>query len=453
MITVGEGGPGDGPKVLVLGGGCAGAIAAAAARRAGCAVTVVRKGGGATAMSSGGVDVADPMLGDIPGEAAPPLAAAGGWDIGIQRLRRQRPRHPYARLGSVANQRMRDALDLLDTTAAGLDFARLEGRNLVVATELGTVKRTAMTQASAGLDLVGLVRLVIVDLEDLGGFHGKPVVETLKWISRLAPDDIEIDLITVPRVLDGRPLTARQLAGRLEHEAILGVFADAIGEQLEEHAPMATAILLPPVLGVGKHSKARAHLEAQLQVAVHELLAAPPSAPGARLIGALETGLLSNGVTLVDGEITGAEIVDGRVQQVRVQGADDELVLEADAVVLATGRFLAGGLERDGASRETVFGLPVMTGGEPVGDRFIGELLGPRPESDHPIFRAGIGWDDRLRPLDATGAAAADNLFAAGSILEGYDPARDGSGLGVAALTGLLAGEGAAAVAQQRHAG
>jgi glycerol-3-phosphate dehydrogenase subunit B len=452
-MTSTPGAPSDGPRVLVLGGGCAGALAAAAARREGCAVTVVRKGGGATAMSSGAVDVADPTLGDIPGEAAPPLAAAGGWDVGIHRLRRQRPRHPYARLGDLAHQRMRDALDLLETTAAGLDFARLEGRNLVVATELGTVKRSAMAQAAAGLDLVGLVRLVIVDLEDLGGFHGRPVVETLKWISRLAPDDIEIDLVTVPRVLDGRPLTARQLAGRLEHEAILDVFADAIGEQLEEHAPMATAILLPAVLGVDKHSTARAHLEAHLKVAVHELLAAPPSAPGARLIGALETGLLASGVTLVDGDILGAELDGPTVKHVRVRGVDAELELEADAVVLATGRFLAGGLERDGASREQVFGLPVMTGGEPVGDRFIGEFLGPRPESDHPIFRAGIAWDDRLRPQDAGGGLFADNLFAAGSVLEGYDPARDGSGLGVAALTGLLAGEGAALVAQQRHAG
>ncbi|MFZ9890047.1 MAG: anaerobic glycerol-3-phosphate dehydrogenase subunit B, partial [Myxococcota bacterium] len=76
---------------------------------------------------------------------------------------------------------------------------------------------------------------------------------------------------------------------------------------------------------------------------------------------------------------------------------------------------------------------------------FIGSLTAKLPEGDHPIFRAGIAYDTQLRPLTVGRDVLARNLFAAGSVLEGYDPARDGSGLGVAAFTGLLAGEGAAA--------
>ena len=67
--------------------------------------------------------------------------------------------------------------------------------------------------------------------------------------------------------------------------------------------------------------------------------------------------------------------------------------------------------------------------------------------------RFDLGGEDALVvaaglvPLDRRGAAAFENVLCAGSVIEGWDPARDGAAGGVSVLTGLLAGEGAALLA------
>ena len=82
--------------------------------------------------------------------------------------------------------------------------------------------------------------------------------------------------------------------------------------------------------------------------------------------------------------------------------------------------------------------------GAVVGDRFIGDFTAQTPDGDHPIFRAGVAVDDAQRPLDVGGRVALENVACAGSIIEGWDPARDSTGAGASALSGFLAGERAA---------
>ena len=85
-----------------------------------------------------------------------------------------------------------------------------------------------------------------------------------------------------------------------------------------------------------------------------------------------------------------------------------------------------------------------MADGQPVADRFIGDLTGDTVDAAHAIFSAGVMVDEDLHPLDATGAVALHNVFCAGSVIGGYNPARDQTALGVAIWTGQLAGELAA---------
>jgi glycerol-3-phosphate dehydrogenase subunit B len=51
--------------------------------------------------------------------------------------------------------------------------------------------------------------------------------------------------------------------------------------------------------------------------------------------------------------------------------------------------------------------------------------------------------DRQLRPLSASGAPLHPRLFAAGAVVGGHEPAADGTRLGVAILTGYLAGAAA----------
>jgi len=62
-------------------------------------------------------------------------------------------------------------------------------------------------------------------------------------------------------------------------------------------------------------------------------------------------------------------------------------------------------------------------------------------ENGHPIFRAGVVTDERLRPLDAQGQVVYRNVAVAGSLLAGADPIYERCYSGLALATGWHAGQ------------
>jgi glycerol-3-phosphate dehydrogenase subunit B len=106
--------------------------------------------------------------------------------------------------------------------------------------------------------------------------------------------------------------------------------------------------------------------------------------------------------------------------------------VQSRGVVLASGRFIGGGLHADRKRiRETIFDLPVC---QPT-DRtkwHRRDFLDPR---GHPINEAGLETDDDFRPLNGSGRPAFKTLFAAGSILAHQDWIRTKCGAGLAIAT------------------
>jgi anaerobic glycerol-3-phosphate dehydrogenase len=156
-------------------------------------------------------------------------------------------------------------------------------------------------------------------------------------------------------------------------------------------------------------------------------------------------------------EEAGCTVRSARVARVGVEGDTMQLALEggeeldADAVVLATGKLVGGGVElRGGRMRETLAGLPVYADGRsaPMPSSPEGPdpvlLFGDDPFHRGPGFRYGAGYDAHLRALGPEGRVVSANLFVAGALLDGFDPS-DGTGLGCCATTGWIAGRGAAA--------
>jgi glycerol-3-phosphate dehydrogenase subunit B len=113
--------------------------------------------------------------------------------------------------------------------------------------------------------------------------------------------------------------------------------------------------------------------------------------------------------------------------------------------VLASGRFIGGGIVRRRTLLEPLLNLPV----EASEGGASGFHLARRPSTTltvrqrgapQPLLAAGLRVDGRLRPLDPQGRPVHDALFAAGAVIGGHEHAADGTGLGVAVLTGFLAG-------------
>src|SRR5581483_1801283 len=216
--------------------------------------------------------------------------------------------------------------------------------------------------------------------------------------------------------LDSRPERAR-LAGALK--------GAARGDDL---------LLLPPMLGW--QPEAFADLSAQLDGRVGETVASQPSVPGLRLARALERAVIDAGCRVV--AETATKLAEGRL---RLSSGDE---VPFDAAVLATGRFVGGGIARRGAFVEPLAALSLGLGlARPFeSTEPIENLTGDAPGVPAPAFEVGVRADSDLHPLDAQGRPV-PWLWAAGSVIAGLE-----RGLGFAFRTGAAAGRAAAEAAR-----
>jgi glycerol-3-phosphate dehydrogenase subunit B len=195
---------------------------------------------------------------------------------------------------------------------------------------------------------------------------------------------------------------------------------------------------VPAILGLRKWKTVVAELERQIGVPLFEIPTMPPSVPGLRLRDAIEQELLRLRAVLIQGGRAAAINQNGRkCLNVLVQSEQSQETIETRGIVLATGRFLGGGLVagRNGI-REALLDLPVYQPGKRE-DWHLHSFLDPR---GHPVNRAGLEVDDFLRPLGADGSCACENLFVAGSLLAHQDWKRMkcGSGLAIATAYGAV---------------
>ncbi len=97
-------------------------------------------------------------------------------------------------------------------------------------------------------------------------------------------------------------------------------------------------------------------------------------------------------------------------------------------------------MRKAGVYCEPVFGLPLWVGRRPLVDTPVEVLTDGRLAAPQALFRIGVRTDPHLRPLGLDERPLREDVFCAGAVLGGTDPDLDGSGLGVAILSGYLAG-------------
>lgn len=406
--------------VLVIGGGLAGTMAALAATAAGCPVTLVRAGYGATALSSGGVDFG-PAAEDLPGRDEP---------LALFRAAMVTAGHPYA--GAP------DAPVRLPTTQ-------------------GSLKTTHLYPATMAAGVVETwdegERLLIVELPPLAVFDGRQVARGLTDALPGLETRVEaIDLLGLPRIDTlprGHNATPFELARLLEDEAVAQAWAEEV--RAAAHRFEATRVLLPPVCGLDRWTEVVPRIAGIVGLPCFEPLTTPPSIWGQRLQAACDAALRRAEVRVVHARVDGFARDGGAVGIVRATQKRTRHAWAPERVVLATGRFIPGGLAQEGRPREAVFDLPLFLDGMPLDGPDGVELLDPRFAHDQALFRVGVEADDRLRPLGALGRPIFSNLHVAGSIQADWDYAAGQGGLGAALASGYWAGrEAAAAIGSMR---
>ncbi|MCA1826775.1 MAG: FAD-binding protein [Myxococcales bacterium] len=355
-------------NVLVIGGGVAGVAAAVTARSLGASVTLVARGPGATALSSGAADF------------------------------RQHPWLPQ------------DAVDDGLRFVRGLGYAG-DG-NLWLLSPLGCPKRTVLAQPfiAAG-DLKALPKDARPAVVALCGSQAIEARLQAKGLAKHFPKAFALPVELYVHRSDALR-TIPEIAADLDQPGRRTQLTEALRRAVR--ASGATHLYLP-TLGYAPEP-------IDAGVPVYEMLSAPPSVPGIRLQRALEKSIDIRGGIVERRPDGGVQIISGTSCE----------PLEAHAVVLATGRFIGGGIRSDDRLRETVFDLPVW-----AGDR---QKLVPLPTEELFSQKASgrhVGLTAGLRNLEY------GKVFAAGAVVGGYDQSRDEGGLVIAAVLGVRAGRAA----------
>ena len=407
-------------RAVVIGAGLAGLTAALRLAEGGAEVTVVAKGSGALHLSPGTIDV----LGYAPGRVDAPRDA-------VAALLDARPGHPYAHVGGALEQ----AIAWFAGRVPGMGYTGDGPRNLLLPSAVGVPRPTALAPASmAAGDVRGGGRFVAVGLAALKDFFPRllagNLVKAALGGAPIAVRHAEIGVSPRPGQAD---VAAQVFARALDDRPALRA---ALGDALRAVAEPGETVLMPAILGLRRAAAVWDEVRERAGVPVAEIPTVPPSVAGMRLNAELVAAVTGAGVRMRLGpEVVGCAGQDGRIAAVHVRDAARTRPLAADAVVLATGGFPAGGLELDshGGLRETALGLPVSGPGPGV------EPLSIRHLDHQPLMAAGVAVDGDLRPTGADGAPVWSNLRAAGAIVAGAEPWREKSGEGIAIAGGYRA--------------
>lgn len=421
-------------ELAVIGTGLAGFAAAVFAAARGIATAVVGNTG-ALAYTTGYLD----LLGRLDGASG---SVTDPWQA-LATLRTAQPGHPLARV-EVAE--IHGAFDTFTAFLGthGIGYSAPGPTNVTALTPAGTLKQTLcvpLTMSAGPRALAEGWPCVIVDFDGLAGFSGHEFVANLgpRW------PGLETRRIDFP----GRtaaPLYPEVMARALEVPATREQLAAA----LRGVAGQARAIGLPAILGMHRPDDVHAALQASTGLPIFEIPTMPPAVPGVRLRELIEQALPRCGVRLIPQHRVSDVAFDADGATLALADAFGPIRIRARAVILATGRFLSGGLEaRPDGVREPLLELPVTQPASRA-DWYRERYTDAR---GHALHRAGIEVDAALRPLGRDGRVRDARLFAAGTIVAHHDWIRSRSGAGIALATAQRAVASVAALLQPAGSG
>ena len=439
--------------LVVIGGGIAGLVAGTIAAEAGLNTVLLRKGQSATAYSSGAIDV----IGYVP-EASEAFATP---EEGLFILSRLYPLHPYSVIGyddriepeKISDTIVERAHETVSWLKKHLDgtLASLNGEfdsNIQPITILGTTKPTCLIQKT--MDSGDLSEredsvLLFVGISGHADFNPAAAAQTYledRMSTGSSPRKVAHCMLQIMPFGKSYNLSSIELARHLDHEGSI----ESLAKQLKEHIEQvgATHVAFPPILGIRNALKNKTKLEELTGTTVFELLGFPPSIPGQRLQKSLETIFVKSGGKLLLGHEAISYNKDGQVlKSVTATTPRRHIKIDAKAFLLATGKFIGGGIAGDESGlKETVFDLMPVTGdyhsaADIVPSRSTSTLsISPMGQ---PIQSCGLSVDPHFRPVTEEGTEWAENLYAAGAVLAGYNYSIEKSGLGVAATSGYNA--------------
>ena len=413
--------------VIIIGAGLSGLMAAEAAQSQGARVLILARGMGSLPLTSGCID----GLGYFPSHSQTPLSSPLS---GLEPLRDSHPEHPYAKVGPEtivkALARFQERVNL-----GGMLYVGNFDSNVLLPTPLGTFHPTCLVPVmmkNGNLSTPGST--LLLGVEGLKDFSSPWAAENLNSLYSRGTIASSFRAAVLERLdLSSKAMNALNLARAFDDRDFRDRFAKKVTRLLKPGERLG----VPAVLGFHSAQEAWSDLQEKLGAEIFEIPLPPPSVPGIRLYNILRSHLQEKGVRFIMGLSSVKPIIDQQRITGLMMGERRSPHYSARAFVLATGKFIGGGLDSDQTRIfETLFDLPVRY------PKLRREWFNPRLLSVHgqPFNGFGLEVNDSLQPVDFGGQVIYCNLFAAGGIIAHADSMAEKSGGGVAIATGFQAG-------------
>ncbi|MCC8381209.1 glycerol-3-phosphate dehydrogenase subunit GlpB [Xenorhabdus sp. PB30.3] len=408
---------------VIIGSGLAGLTSGIRLAEAGKSCAIVSSGQSSLYFSSGSMD----FLARLPdgGEVTHPLHA-------LSELTRQAPHHPYSRIGeknvvSLAYQAEKLIRD------SGLVMTGSASQNHYRVTPVGRQRMTWLSPERVPVrELERPFKWESVVVIGIAGFldFQPGIVASALQRQGVKASAQEIHLPFLDRLRDN-PSEFRSV--NIAHLLDLPENLTLIAEEISRLAQGYEAVFLPACIGLETDQVVQA-LQMQVKKPVYLLPTLPPSLLGIRVDQMLRARFRHFGGVIMTGDrVNGVEMAENHITGLYTRNHGD-IPLRASHVILATGSFFSNGLK---AKFNRVY--------EPLLDL---DLLAYSSREQwtrqnvfapQPYLKFGVTTDEYLRPLKS--GQVVKNLYAAGSVLGGYDPLFEGCGSGVSLLSALFVAE------------
>ncbi|MCP5463920.1 MAG: hypothetical protein H7A33_02745 [Deltaproteobacteria bacterium] len=393
-------------ELVIIGAGYAGLAAFAAATQAGQSPILIAKDFGGSRFFSGAFDVLDPafQLGSFQVSQTPSTKEL------LSQFIRVHPQHLYAKFGAAD-------FDFVNRAKEFCSFYHLpavfEDNMIACFGSSGKAKWSAGAMAGQGLrqsELAEIKKVVLVNVSALTDYPAGLIAKNLKKQF----NDVTVLTVDLGALNATAPLAhVNQLmdAGDL-FEKLCGALAGVAGSN--------AVIMMPPILGVRSFQKHHQELRERFSAKTLELLSVLPSISGERAHQFILKKLAEFPKRFVQQEILSVECADNVFN---LKLSDQQI--EAKKVILATGKFVGGGVRREGRFFETLFDLPLIDAQQvPVKGKTMIQLSHARAEQNQDFMGVGVNWEQSPSALQPCG-----------HVLGGFDFAREKCGFGISLIS------------------
>lgn len=402
-------------SVVIIGGGISGLFASCISASRGFETTVLSYGQGALSVAGGiidffGYDNEGKLIKDP-----------------LNHIKNLDERHPYAKIGVENVEKAFNAFLKLSKDA-NYPYKGDPHHNQMVPTGIGTFKPTCLTPPSINASVIHEAdRIVVTGFNGLKDYFSDLICENLR--QNLNDSSCEIICTDINLNFEQgqscRDLSALDIARKLD--TFVGYLN--FKEQLKPYVRGKTVFVLPPVLSATPTTDLLDLLHIDINAEFLEVSAIPPSVTGYRTELMLHKIASQLGVEIIEkAHVIGANVKNGRCNEVLSQGFDKVRSYKADHFILATGGVFGNGLiSQMGRMYEPIFNLEIEV---PKNQQEWSHkyLFTGKPQ---PFATYGIETDNMLRP-SKKGQLLLDNVHVVGRALSGYDFCFEKSGNGVA---------------------